>query len=45
MVADLSGGLLGEAIGTTILIDSNAAGYGWFVDPTPASDEEFIPSR
>ena len=43
-VADLSGGLLGETIGKTILIDSNAAGYGWFVDPTPALDEEFTPS-
>ena len=27
-----------------IYIDSNAAGYGWFVDPTPALDEEFTPS-
>ena len=43
-VADLSGGLLGEAVGKTILIDSNAAGYGWFVDPTPALDEEFTTS-
>jgi hypothetical protein len=43
-IADLSGGLLGETIGKTILINSNAAGYGWFVDPTPALDEEFTPS-
>ena len=43
-VADLPGGLLGETIGKTILIDSNAAGYGWFVDPTPAMDEEFTTS-
>ena len=35
-VANLPGGLLGETIGKTILIDSNAAGYGWFVDFTPA---------
>ena len=40
-VADLSGGLLGEAVGKTILIDRDAAGYGWFVDPTPADDLEF----
>ena len=40
-VADLPGGLLGEAIGKTILIDRDAAGYGWFVDPTPADDSEF----
>ncbi|MCG2684556.1 MAG: hypothetical protein L6306_13200, partial [Planctomycetales bacterium] len=25
-----------------ILIDHDAAGYGWFVDPTPGDDEEFI---
>jgi hypothetical protein len=40
-VADLPGGLLGEASGKTILIDRDAAGYGWFVDPTPADDLEF----
>jgi hypothetical protein len=26
----------------TIFLDLNAAGHGWFVDPTPASDEEFM---
>ena len=45
-VADLPGGMLGEAVGKTILIDRDAAGYGWFVDPTPAMDEEFtLPSN
>jgi uncharacterized repeat protein (TIGR01451 family) len=24
-----------------LVLDSKAAGYGWFVDPTPATDEEF----
>ncbi len=24
-----------------MVIDKNAAGYGWFVDPTPLSNEEF----
>ena len=33
--------MLGEAVGKTIFIDRDAAGYGWFVDPTPAADEEF----
>ena len=33
--------LLGETVGNTILIDRDAAGYGWFVDPTPADDVEF----
>ena len=40
-LADLSGGLLGETSGKTILIDRDAAGYGWFVDPTPNDDAEF----
>jgi hypothetical protein len=29
------------AQGNTILLDRDAAGYGWFVDPTPRLDEEF----
>ncbi len=42
-IADLPGNLLGEEIGKTILIDRNAAGYGWFIDPTPQDDSEFTP--
>ncbi len=34
---------MGEAYGRTILIDRNAAGYGWFIDPTPQDDSEFTP--
>ena len=40
-VADLAAGTLGETVGKTILIDRDAAGYGWFVDPTPRDDSEF----
>jgi hypothetical protein len=40
-VANLPAGVLGEAVGNTILVDNDAAGYGWFVDPTAALDEEF----
>jgi hypothetical protein len=43
-LADLPGGLLGETIGKTILIDVNAAGYDWFIDPTPTLDSEFAAS-
>ncbi len=32
-VADLAGGMLGQAHGTTIYLDVDAAGYGWFVEP------------
>jgi hypothetical protein len=39
------GNLMGLAIGVTqgdaITIDSTAAGWGWFVDPTPADNSEF----
>ena len=40
-VADLSGSLLGWTENNQVLIDRDAAGYGWFVDPTPGQDEEF----
>ena len=40
-IADLPGMLLGEDIGNKIIINRDAAGYGWFVDPTPADDSEF----
>jgi hypothetical protein len=40
-LADLSGGMLGETSGTTVLIDRDAAGYGWLVDATPSNDVEF----
>jgi hypothetical protein len=40
-IADLPGARLGEASGTSITPDINAAGYGWFVDATPRNDVEF----
>ena len=40
-LADLPKGVLGEVLGTTILLDSDAAGYGWFVDSTPNDNVEF----
>ena len=40
-IADLPGALLGQARGNTITIDTNAAGYGWFIDSTPADNREF----
>jgi hypothetical protein len=41
-IVDLPGDLLGRAIGdSTIQIDIDAAGYGWFVDATPWDDVEF----
>ena len=40
-ITDLPGSNLGQALGNTISIDANAAGHGWFVDPTPGANEEF----
>jgi streptogramin lyase len=40
-IADLGGTTLGLASGHTIWLDANAAGWGWFVDPTPHDDSEF----
>jgi len=40
----LPGLQLAQASSRTILIDPNAAGFGWFVDRTPRADEEFTGS-
>jgi Ca2+-binding RTX toxin-like protein len=45
-IADLPEGRLATALSrndgsTLILVDANAAGIGWFVDPTPTRNEEF----
>ncbi len=43
VVGTLPGAELGEssAVVDTIFLDSNAQGYGWFIDPTPGQDSEF----
>ncbi len=43
IVGSLPGGELGasSAVVNTIYLDSNAQGYGWFIDPTPLQDSEF----
>jgi hypothetical protein len=38
-----SQGVLGLAGSRSILIDDDGLGHGWFIDPTPLSDEEFSP--
>jgi VCBS repeat-containing protein len=42
--ADLSGGAVGQAVGNTITLDTNASGYNWFIDTTPSQNEEFLPT-
>ncbi|MGD8875225.1 MAG: LEPR-XLL domain-containing protein, partial [Gammaproteobacteria bacterium] len=41
VVADLAGDALAQAVGTTITIDTDADGFGWFIDTTPSDDSEF----
>ena len=40
-VADLPGWYLGAASSTSVKIDADAGGWGWFVDTTPLDDSEF----
>jgi hypothetical protein len=40
-VGALPRGVVGYRRGETITLSPNAAGYGWFVDPTPADNSEF----
>jgi hypothetical protein len=41
VILDLPGRTLGLASGRVIYLDRDAAGYGWFIDPTPRDDAEF----
>jgi hypothetical protein len=43
-IRDLPGATLGEAEVDRVLLDSDAAGYGWFVDSTPRKDDEYAAS-
>jgi uncharacterized delta-60 repeat protein len=40
-VENMQGLYLGSATPTAIKLDSDGAGYGWFLDATPAEDSEF----
>jgi hypothetical protein len=40
-VGNLEGTELGMVLGDTLLIDADAAGFGWFVDATPGESSEF----
>jgi hypothetical protein len=40
-IVDLPNAWLGGEATNSIMIDANAAGYGWFIDPTPRDDREF----
>ncbi|MGY3583916.1 hypothetical protein ACVIGB_007026 [Bradyrhizobium sp. USDA 4341] len=40
-IADLAGLIVGQEGALHITIDTDAAGHGWFIDPTPADNFEF----
>jgi hypothetical protein len=44
-IVDLPGRRLAETVGSVVHLDVDAAGHGWFVDPTPATSEEFSRGR
>jgi hypothetical protein len=44
-VEDLPATYLGWAFPGVIVLDRDAAGHGWFIDPTPADDSEFDPNN
>jgi hypothetical protein len=43
-IADLPGSEVGQTTGTSITLDTNAAGYGWYIDPNPAANTYFLPT-
>jgi VCBS repeat-containing protein len=43
-LADLAGGAVGQAVGNTITLDTNAAGHNWFIDTTPWDNSEYLPT-
>jgi hypothetical protein len=43
-IVDLPGAQLGWSSPGAIWLDRDAAGRGWFIDPTPANDGEFDPN-
>ncbi len=38
----LSNDMLAMTLGSTVLLDDNAAGHSWFIDATPWDNEEFV---
>ncbi|MBK7685753.1 MAG: matrixin family metalloprotease [Rhodocyclaceae bacterium] len=43
-VSDLAGGAIGQTSGHAITLDTTADGHGWFIDHTPADNDEFLPT-
>lgn len=42
--ADLPDAAVGQTTGTTITLDTTAAGHGWYIDSTPTDNTEYLPT-
>ncbi|NOT98045.1 MAG: matrixin family metalloprotease, partial [Sideroxydans sp.] len=42
--ADLTGGALGQTTGSSITLDTTAAGNNWYIDTTPSDNSEYLPT-
>jgi len=43
-IASLPNAAVGQTTGTAITLDTSAAGYGWYIDPNPAANTDFLPT-
>ncbi|OIR01051.1 matrixin [mine drainage metagenome] len=43
-VANLPNAAVGQTVGTAITLDTTAAGNGWYIDPNPAANTDFLPT-
>ena len=41
VVGNLDGAALAQTVGHVVVVDADAAGWGWFIDGTPGDDKEF----
>lgn len=41
---DLVGAAIGQTNASGIILDTNASGYGWFIDTTPSDNSEYLPT-
>jgi len=43
-IANLPNAAVGQTVGTAITLDTTAAGNGWYIDPNPAANTDFLPT-
>lgn len=45
VISDLQDNALARVVGSTIIVDADAAGHGWFLDPSPGQHQEYISNQ